>query len=157
MAEWLENEGDAQRGSAAALKGVTIEVVHQLTPELAVDVAAAGVVIFVDAEVGIAPGEVRVRRVDVAGGIVAEGDAAEGGEGTGGLEGLDLGASTHDFSPETLLAMARKLFGARVDGWLVTIGGRAFDHGETMSPEVEAAVAATALKITGLIAEARRG
>ena len=65
---------------------------HQLTPELAEPVSAAGTVLFIDARAGGVAGQVEIREV--------EPDA-------GTPPGL-----THALSPGALLALARELYGA---------------------------------------------
>ena len=56
------------------LAGAVVAAHHQLTPELALDMSAARLVVLVDATTDAAPGVVAVRRVDPAGG--ASGRAA---------------------------------------------------------------------------------
>jgi Ni,Fe-hydrogenase maturation factor len=45
---------------------------------------------------------------------------------------------THQFSPEGLLADAWKLFHHCPKATLVSVGGASFEHGEELSPTVEA-------------------
>ena len=106
--------------------------VHQLMPELALDIARPGVeaVFFVDTRVGIGLG---------SGGA---------GEGTGAdltMTVLDLTASPgrlgHHVDAQMVLLYARELYAATVPAWLITVPGYAFDHGEGFSPQVQALLA----------------
>jgi hydrogenase maturation protease len=94
---------------------------HQLTPELASDVAASGVVVFVDAACDCAPGVVRVRPVNVT--------------------GPPSGLTQHQFDPGTLLWLAGQVYGrVPASAWLVTIGASAFACEQRLSPPVQAGV-----------------
>jgi hydrogenase maturation protease len=100
---------------------VRLLLLHQLTPEVALELAQPDVeaAIFTDAAADSAPGEVRVLRLHAAGG-----DAP----------------SSHHVAPALLLAMAQALYGRCPPAWLVTVGGAAYGHGEGFSPEVAAAL-----------------
>ena len=81
-------------------------ITHQLTPDLADDIAAAEQVIFVDAYVARAPGaELRVEKVtaDLAGSARALG---------------------HHGDPAGLVRLADLLFGASPEAWLVELARR---------------------------------
>ena len=101
------------------LAGAEVLWRHQLTPELAVDLASTPVVVLVDAEAGAAPGAVGVRHL----------------RGAGGGEVL-----THHVAPEALLALAAELYGASPDAWVVSVGLAATDAGAPLSADVEAAL-----------------
>jgi hydrogenase maturation protease len=110
---------EAARGLEA--EGVRVVIVHQLAPELALEVAAAAAVVFLDAREGGRPGEVVARPV-----------AAE-----------PAGAAfTHACSPAEVMALSERLGGARPPAALVTVAGRDFSFGDGLSPEVEAALPA---------------
>jgi hydrogenase maturation protease len=96
--------------------------VHQLTPELASDVAGAERVVFVDAACDATPGEVISRAVRPA-------------------NGPPHGLTQHSYDPGTLLWLARQAHGRAPDeAWLITVGGDRFDCEEALSPAVEASV-----------------
>jgi hydrogenase maturation protease len=101
--------------------GTRVLSCHQLAPELAHDVAGSARVVFVDAQASGVPGRVRVRRVRE--------------------EAAAPSAFTHHFEPGHLLHLARLLLGAGPrEGWIITISGGEFGHGEGLSPRVAAAV-----------------
>jgi hydrogenase maturation protease len=85
--------------------------VQQLTPELAEAVAAAGAVIYVDAQIGLMPAVV-VTEV--------------------GAETL-APLPTHVADPRGVQALAWDLFGRAPPAWLVTVAGVNFELGETLS------------------------
>jgi hydrogenase maturation protease len=95
---------------------------HQLTPELASDVADADRVVFLDAACDAEPGQVTARPVHPA-------------------DGPPHGLTQHAYDPGALLWLARQAHGrAPEEAWLVTVGAGRFDCGEALSPAVEAAV-----------------
>jgi hydrogenase maturation protease len=95
---------------------------HQLTPELASDVADADRVVFIDAACDVEPGQVAARPVHPA-------------------VGPPRGLTQHAYDPSALLWLARAAHGhAPEEAWLVTVGADRFDCGEALSPAVEAAV-----------------
>jgi hydrogenase maturation protease len=95
---------------------------HQLTPELASDVADADRVVFIDAACDAEPGQVTARPVRPA-------------------HGPPRGLTLHAYDPSALLWLARQAHGhAPKEAWLVTVGAGRFDCGEALSPIVEAAV-----------------
>jgi hydrogenase maturation protease len=101
---------------AAALEqagiAVTLELHHQLTPEVALIAAELqpAAVIFVDASAAVTS-PVLTR-------IVAD---------TGGS------AASHHLAPATCLAILDKLYGVQVAGWLVQTPAEDFGHGEGLS------------------------
>jgi hydrogenase maturation protease len=107
--------GDDGAGLAIAERfdgqpGVIVKITHQLTPELAAEVAAAGQVIFVDA----AP---------VGRAVCVEALAP----------GRPDSALSHVSSPQAILELARLLYGRVPPAHLVTIRGQRFDHGVGLS------------------------
>lgn len=101
---------------------------YQLTPEFAEDISTFERVIFVDCDVELAPGEVRVRPVEPT-----------------------AHADTHLQSPGDLLRLAHDLYGARPEALFVGVGPENMDLGETLSPSVDAAVQRAADLIQGAI------
>ena len=93
---------------------------HQLNPELAEPIADTLAVIFVDASVDLAPGEVRVNTVtpDRFSPVFA-----------------------HNMKPSALLATASELFGQAPPAKSVGIGASSFDMGIGLTPQVRGAVA----------------
>ena len=95
-------------------------ITQQLMPELAADIAQAECVVFVDAypaDRDSAP--LRVERVP------RDSEEREGW-------GSPLG---HRNDPATLVGLARRLFGATPDAWVVGIPAHCFDAGEAISPQ----------------------
>ena len=118
------------------LEGATILQRHQLTPELALDVSHADLVVLVDARSGPRPGTVATEHVDPA--------AAQ----TSGT------TWSHHLGPASLVALARELYGRSGDVHVVSIGVGSLELGETLSPAVAAAVEPAADAVVGLV-EAR--
>jgi hydrogenase maturation protease len=102
---------------------VHVLAVHQLTPELAMDIGAASLVIFVDADTAAEPGTVHVRALSTA-------EPSAGGSG----------ASSHHVGAAELVALARELMGATPDAVAIGIGVADLEMGEGLSPAVEAAL-----------------
>lgn len=95
----------AARLAARALAGVRVLVVHQLTPELAADLAAVRQAVFVDAAAHPGAEPVAITRLEAGG----------GGPGL-----------THTGDPRALLGLAQVLYGRAPDAWLVTVAGECF-------------------------------
>lgn len=92
-------------------------VVHQLTPELAEDIAMAGKVIFVDAFVAHAREEaLRIEKM---------------------VEHADVESSVveHRVLPWTLVNLARRLYGSPTEAWVLGVPAYCLDAGEFLSPE----------------------
>lgn len=105
--------GPAVAGMVAALglPGVRVLAVHQLTPELAADLAEVRLAIFVDAAVQPEP----VSAVRLNDGAVGD-------------------VMTHAADPRGLLALARAVYGHGPEAWLVTAAGADFGFREDLSP-----------------------
>jgi hydrogenase maturation protease len=99
--------------------------VHQLTPELAEDLADCGAVIFIDACLGCPGDNISMHQ------MATDGPAAS----------ID-----HVMHPQALLAIARAMFGSSPKAWWLTIPGEDFEIGEKLSAGVREA-AASALKL----------
>lgn len=107
----------ARRIAATMVPGeVTVLARHQLTPDLAEPIDAAGRVIFVDASIQDPPGTIRSRPLFPASAAPA--------------------MPTHGLPPSSLLALAKQLYGHCPPAVLVTIGVRNFCFGEAFSAEV---------------------
>ena len=111
---------------------VDLICVHQLMPELALEVARPEVaaVLFVDTRVAIGSGQ---------------GGQAENPGADLTLTALDQTVSTgrlgHHLNAQMVLLYARELYAKEVPAWLITVPGYAFDHGEGFSPQVQALLA----------------
>jgi len=114
---------------------IELECLHQLAPELAETVSRFACVIFVDAAEAGNPGEVRVEELD-------------------GKESSSSGAFSHAVSPRAVLRLAKSLYGASPHGYSVTITGQKFDHGESLSPVVAAALPEVVVQIEQLVRDA---
>lgn len=98
---------------AMKLDGITVASDYQLQVENAADLARYARVVLVDAD-RAGSGPFWIRRLQ----------PADSG----------LGFSTHSVSPAALLALARDLFGAEPEAWLLGIRGYEFDEfGESLS------------------------
>jgi len=97
----------------AQLPPAAAEIVqcHQLTPELAAKLAETSVVIFLDASVDLAPGEIACSPV-----------RAEHGA-----------AWSHQLSPGQLLSFARELNGGAPRAFLISAGVLRMNLGETLT------------------------
>lgn len=99
----------------------------QFTPEMAADLAATDLALFVDASAADEPGAIRVRPVGAC--------AAP--------------AETHRLDPPALLALAEELSGhAPARAFVLTIGADSFNYGEVLSGPVHQAVP-RALRLLG--------
>jgi hydrogenase maturation protease len=100
-----------------------ILTLHQLGPELAENASRSECVIFVDAAAGPGrPGEILLIEI-------SESDS-----------GHETSAFCHAMSPSHVLALAAELYQCRPRGFAITVVGANFNHGESLSPAVEAAL-----------------
>jgi len=114
------------------MTGLTIEVGYQLQIEDAETLARFPRVVFADADRGGAA-PFRFERLAPA--------------------RSGLGFSSHGLSPAALLALARDLFGARPEAWLLGIRGRDFDgFGEGLSAPARRHLAAAAAFLRAALA-----
>jgi hydrogenase maturation protease len=107
------------RALAEALPGLEVVETLELLPEHAEAAAQAGALLLLDASATSAPGEVRVEPI---------------------VPAPARPAMVHALRPEELVGLARALYGRAPPAALITIGGKAFDFGEVLSPEVSAAI-----------------
>jgi len=98
---------------------VRVEAAHQLLPEMADWLSEASFALFIDACWDSVPGRIRCRSIHP--------------------EGKKPASMTHHFLPQGLLADARNFFHQSPEAILVSVGGGSFEHGEALSPNVEAA------------------
>jgi hydrogenase maturation protease len=107
--------------------GARVLTRQQLTPELAADVAGSRLVVLVDARVGGgSPGTVRTEWLDP----------------TPLPAPADRTAQWHHVEIGEILDLADRLYGARPPVAVVSVAARRLDPGDTLSPEVAAAVPA---------------
>lgn len=115
----------------ARLTGATVIGRHQLTPELAFDVGQAGLVVLVDAALGLAAGSYAVERIASAAGRP--------------------GSMSHQLDPAGLIALAHELYGAAPEVFLVSVGAGSIEAGEALTPVVAAALPAVLEAVVELI------
>lgn len=104
--------------------------VHQLTPELATNLATADLAIFVDACVDAAPLDVQVRSLLPSNGQIL---------------------SAHSSDPRSLLSLTQFLYGHCPPAWLVTVPGVNFEFGDRLSPIAETGIAIALVKIIKIL------
>lgn len=121
----------ADRIEALDLEGVTVRSVTQLVPELALDLAAADRVLFVDADVTVS--ELVLRTLD--------GLRPDGINRPAGIDGPAGGPMTHHVTPEVLVGLAA-VVGERAPAVVecLSIPGAGFELGSSLSPATAVAV-----------------
>jgi hydrogenase maturation protease len=119
------------------LAGATVIGRHQLTPELALDVSRAGLVVFVDASHGPS-----------AGSFTIEWLPATASNGTGW---------SHILSPSSLVDLARELYGQVPDVVVIRVGVESLVFGDRMSPAVEASLPGLVDAVAELVADHAKG
>ena len=119
--------GDDGFGFRAAERIPGAIAVHQLTPELMDPIARADRVLFLDAGVEGAPGEIRRRRLDP--------------QSAGG-------ALTHYATPESLLAGALAIYRRTPEAEILTVTGADFSISDELSPPVQASLAKVVAHLT---------
>jgi hydrogenase maturation protease len=119
-----------------APESADVMTAHQLMPEHAEPVSAAGVVYFVDASHRGEPGSWRCEKIE-----------------SGSASGHAIG---HQFAPAGLLDYVRAVYGESPEACLVSVAGGSFECAETLTPAVEAAVAGVACFLSEKIDEYNR-
>lgn len=122
---------------------------YQLTPELALDIGAASLVIFMDADVRGLPGSVEVRSLD------AGTPSAAGASSSDADDRAAPGASSHHVGGAELLALAAELGGHRPEALAIGIGVADLELGEGLSAAAEAALPAVVDAVVRVVAEHR--
>lgn len=113
---------------------VDVLCLHQLAPELAETLSRSEAVIFVDAAANPGnPGEAQIQELN------------------SGTENATPRAFGHSISPATILELATQLYCRGPRGFCATIVGQSFDHGEVLSPAIEAALPDFVSRIEGLV------
>jgi hydrogenase maturation protease len=113
-----------------ARAGVDVRRVHQLTPELAPEVAGAQTVVFVDADT--AGTETRMERVTAA---------------------PRCSSLSHGMAPDELIRLAEQLYGFRGVAYLCHVPARDFTPHGALSEATEAGVHEAAKLVTVLVVE----
>lgn len=114
LADWVEKQFTGE-------PSVRILSRHQWTPDLAEEIARAGSVVFVDCAVNVAPGAVRMMRVQPA--------------------RSEASVATHHVGAAELLALSEELYASLPrDTLLLTIGSGSTELGETFSKAVNEAL-----------------
>lgn len=126
------------------LAGDDVEVreCYQLLPEMALDLAQATLVVFVDADARGLPGSIEVHEIDPQ--RAARSDADARGE---------PGASSHHVGGGELVALAAALTGQAPRAVAIGIGVADLELGEGLSPPVEAALPRVADIVARLVQE----
>ncbi|HEV2467561.1 MAG TPA: hydrogenase maturation protease [Candidatus Sulfotelmatobacter sp.] len=113
---------------------VEVVTLHQLGPELAESVSRSGCVIFVDAAAGPGrPGDVRITQLSAT------------------SASSDAPGFCHAVSPSHVLALAAQLYNVRPRAYSATLVGKNFDHGESLSAPVKAAIPELVVRIDELV------
>ena len=115
------------------LDGVKVIGRHQLTPELALDVGSAALVVFVDASHGTPAGAIRIERMEPT-----------------GRNGMGW---SHHLSPSSLVDLASELYGAAPGVVVISVGVESVLDGDQMSPVVRAALPQLVDVVAELIAD----
>jgi hydrogenase maturation protease len=112
-----------------------VVVRHQLAPELALDVSKASLVVLIDASAAEPPGMIAVRRV------------------SNDPSGARPQATSHHMGPQEIVELARELYGAAPEVFVVGVGISSTEAGEELTPAVAAALPAVADAVAELVAE----
>jgi hydrogenase maturation protease len=110
---------------------------HQLAPELSETISHFATVIFIDATAAddkAVPGQIHLERITPQ-------------------VRADTSRFTHAISPQTVVALAATLYGAKPQAFLVTIAAASFEHGDALSPLVEAALPTLVSEVDRLVEE----
>jgi hydrogenase maturation protease len=126
----------AEALAARGCTGVRVLTRPQLVPELAADLAAARLAVFVDTREGPARSVVSMVRI-------TPGEAEDW--------------TTHRADPRALLALARAIYGRAPAAWWVTVGGLEFGLGEGLSPAAREGARAAVARIEAILREATAG
>jgi hydrogenase maturation protease len=118
------------------LEGATVLARHQLTPELATDIASASLVVLVDASIAGAPGSVSVRW------IRPRPDRPP--------------AWSHHLDPEALAGLAGALYDAVPPMAVVSVASTSLAVGDRLSATLERALPEVVETVTRVVEEHRR-
>ncbi len=99
-------------------ENVTVKYIHQLMPEHAEEITEYDLVICIDAEASGNYGLLNLRRINTD-------------------DILDTGTSSHDYTLESILFLAKKLYDQLPEIYLITVSGKSFLTSDRLTPEVE--------------------
>ena len=119
------------------LAEATVLGAHQLTPELALDLSRADLLVLIDAGHGPAAGTHTIERA------AGSGRAAN--------------TWSHHLDPADLVALAGELYGHAPAAFVVTVGVESLDAGDRLSPALEAALPGIIDAIVELVTEESQG
>ncbi len=119
------------------ISGAELVARHQLSPELAVDVVRATLVILIDAAVDVEPGVVAVRQLAVG-------------------PAPDATLMSHHVDPASLVALAAELYSAAPAVYLVSMGAASLEVGDQLTPEVERAIPELLEAVIGIALQHQR-
>jgi hydrogenase maturation protease len=136
------DDGVAWRAADTLQKKFSSDVeilrLHQLAPEVADAAREFELVLFVDAACvtdieNSRAGDVRVREIH------ADADCHRPDH------------FSHVYSPGRILDLGRELYSATPRAFVITVAGENFDHGDSLSPAVAAALSELVAQISGLV------
>jgi hydrogenase maturation protease len=107
---------------------------QQLTPDLAETASQFSLVIFIDAAVDLAPGELRCERVTQS-------------------RTREPSSFSHFLTPVALLALTAELYAKVPDAYCISVGGESFAEGELICPAVRASFDPVLAQIHSLAAQ----
>jgi len=134
------DDGVAWRAAKALLKKfphdkVEILCLHQLGPELAESVSSSECVLFIDAAAAPGPpGNINIQELQPA-----------------ARQPANAPPFGHTLSPEVILSLSLQLYGSAPRSFCATVTGAHFEHGESLSPAVAAALRDLINRIGALI------
>ena len=130
LRRWTRLAGGRRIVPAGSDPDVRILATHQLTPELSQTVSQTSSVIFLDAARSGAPGEIVLTSL---------------------LPERPGSVFTHDFSPGGILNLSHNLYGRCPQATLASVCGECFEHGDSVSRTVEAALPSLVARIIELV------
>ncbi|BAZ82578.1 MAG: hydrogenase maturation protease [Sphaerospermopsis kisseleviana] len=104
--------------------------VHQLTPELAANLAQTNIVIFVDAGVNCQTEDVQVESL---------------------LPAMGKEINGHILNPESLLYLSQYLYNYCPEAWLITVPGENFELCDRISPTAQKGITTALSKIMQIL------
>ena len=112
--------------------GMAVLQLHQLTPELALDISESSLVVLIDADRALPPGTVSISTLE-QGAVVTD------------------RAWSHHVGPADLVAMALELYGSAGEVFVVGCGVQSLEIGDELTPLVEQALAHIADHVAELV------
>jgi hydrogenase maturation protease len=103
---------------------------HQLTPELAADLAEVDLAIFVDATPSVKGAKIELRSLNI-------------------IESTQI--RSHFSDPCALLSLTQAIYGKSPQGWWLIVPGINFELGDSLSPVAEKGVSQAVTQIKNLI------